>query len=873
LNLFAQEINYSNEQSVNPDTISLQSGFIDSIVVQDTSVTDTLPKKKKSPIDDPVKYNAKDSMRYAILDQKVFLYGDAKVTYQDIELKADYIEFNMATKEVFAQEGIDSLGEPVGKPHFKQGSEEFDAKSIHYNFETKKGYIKSIITVQEQTNYIHSESTKRLPSGDINIKKGKYTTCDAEDPHFYVGMNKAIAKPGTEIVARGAYGVVEGIPVPLYIPFGFFPITKSRSAGILVPSYGYEVNRGYYLRDGGYYFPMGEHVDLALRGTIYTNGTWGLNAQSRYRVRYKYNGGLQINYFEEATGERGIDYSVKKDFKIMWSHSQDSKANPNQRFSANVNFGTSGYDKNYSYNAQNRIDNTKSSSVSYSRTWARANLSTGLNISQNTDNNALEIKFPTLNFNLNDIYPFRSKNYTGKTRWYQEIRTNYTANLSNQLKTIDSVFFAGDIDLKQCVNGFRHSIPLSTSFKVLKLINITPSVGYNGNLYTSHINKWYDSINSVVMTDTIFGLSYAQAINPSIGVSIEPKLYGMYQFRSSRILAMRHVSTFSASARYTPDMGSMTAKFYKKLTYIEDGDTITEEYSIYDNSLYDPPAASGKSASLSLAWRNNLELKRISKKDTTGTPEKVRILDNFDFNTSYNPFATNGFHWNNIGFVTGTSLFKGKMSMRLNSTLDPYGMVMDSVGKSWKPVRVTKSALEVNNTLFRITNATFSVNLNLQSSQGKQSKTQEPANDVNTDNSLDLMDNTASEFGNRVMEESYGNVDFSIPWTLNIGYSWSYRKPYTKNLTETTITQSITVSGDFNLTEKWKIGFNTAYDFMSREFTATNLNIYRDLHCWEMSLNIVPFGQYRSYSFKINVKSSVLKDLKLDKKQHWYDNL
>lgn len=861
------------------DTAMVTTELIDSTALSDTitnSETDTLTKKpREQAITDPVKYSARDSNIISIREKKVYLYGDAVVTYQNIELKADYIEFDMANNQVYAYGLPDSSGVITGNPEFKQGEETFKSKSIVYNFETKKGYIKEVITEQEG-GFLHGETTKRQADGHIHLKKGKYTTCDQEHPHFYIGLSKAIAIPDEKIVSGPAYMVIEDIPMPVMIPFGFFPSSKTRSSGILIPAYGEEVLRGFFLRDGGFYWAVNDYLDAIITADVYSRGTWGTNLRTNYKNRYKYSGNLETRYYENISGDKGIDYTKSKDFAIRWNHRQDPKANPYQTFSANVNFSSSSFDANHSYNMQEYLTNQKTSSISFSKSWPTRpfNFTGSFNHSQSSVNKSVDLKLPSLNFSMNRVYPFRRKEPEGKLRWYENFQINYTASLDNNLHTTDSTLFNGTT-FRDFENGFKHSLPFSTTIKVLKKITITPSLTYNGVLYTSQLRKGWDAdyyeetardtIRGRVVNDTIYGMSYAQSILPSIGASYSPKIYGMYQIKNSRVQAIRHVITPSASASFTPDVRELMPEYYRTLRYFDEDkqDTVSTDYSIYDSYIYGTPMPNGKSGRLSLALRNNLEMKRLARNDTTGKATKTKILENFDFSTSYDPFK-DSVRWSPVSFNTGTNLFKGLLDIKFNASFNPYAV--NSRGSN------TNTFLwEKEHKIARLQSASASAGLRLKSAVaktkagGEEQEEDLAAPDADFTDDINRRDNLTA---------SAGYVDFDVPWSANLTYNWSYSNRFdTKTQSfKGEMTQSFRGSGDLSLTKKWKVGFSSGYDFSTKQFTMTSINISRDLHCWQMSLNVVPFGNRKSYSFQLNVKSSILQDLKLDKKRNWRDN-
>ncbi len=838
------------------------------------AVSDTTRKdsSKVVSVDSPVKYQSNDSLVFEIDSQKIYLYNQGQVNYQSIELKANYIAFDMSKNDIYAKGLPDSAGVLQGKPSFKDGGETFDSKDMTYNFKTKKGYIEAIKTEQEG-GYLHSEETKRLANGNINILHGKYTTCDLDHPHFYLALTKAQSIPGKEIISGPAYVVLEDVPLPIGIPFGFFPSTRTSTSGILIPAYGEENNRGFYLREGGYYFAINDYMDLRVTGDIYSRGTWGANLSSNYRKRYKYSGNFSGRYYTNISGEKGLPtYSKSHDFSVRWSHRQDPKANPTQNFNASVDFSSTSYDKNFSQSIDNYLTNTKRSSISFTKNWPGTpfNFSGSLNHSQNSLDKSVNLNLPKLAFNMSTIYPFRSKNAKGDTKWYENIQLSYSASLDNNIKTVDSLLFTNHV-WDNMNNGFQQSIPLSTNIKLLKIFNISPSINYKGVLYTHTIHKHWennyydaamDSTYPKLVTDTISGLKYGHSLYPSFSMSANPKLYGLFQFKKdSRVQAIRHVMSPSASLSLTPDVSSFMPDYYREVQ--SDTTGRKQVYSIFNDGMYGTPSTRGRSGRVSLGLRNTLEMKMIPRNDTTGEPKKVKILENFDFNTSYDIFK-DSLNWSNISFNTGTRLLNNKLSIRVSGNFDPYTYVKNSKGVI---TRVNEFEFLKTGRIARLTNANISLGSSFRSKAGDKGDENSAAANQQTG-----MEQDQYAEDNLYPETSLGTgnyVDFSIPWSFNFSYTFNYSRPYDK----TQITQTLSFGGDLSLTPKWKIGMRSGYDFTRKKMSTTSMSIHRDLHCWEMNFTAVPFGYRQSYEFRINVKSAILKDLKWNKRKSWYDKL
>lgn len=852
-------------------------------MARDTIIRDTIRTKIDSTKNDSlvpkpvftniVTFSANDSIQIDMNSKSINLYKDGNIKYLTTELKADNINLNMNTNEAFAQGILDSLGEIVGKPHFKDKGQEFDSKNLKYNFKTKKGYVKEIVT-QQGEGYVQGKITKQMNDSVFCVKDGWYTTCDKHDhPHFYIRMSRAKLIKGKKVISGFANLVIEDVPLPLFIPFGFFPITTKRTSGIIIPSYGEEKTRGFNLRDGGYYWAINKHMDASLLGTIYTNGSWRLGLSSQYRKRYKFSGSLQFNISKSKEGDKGFpDYAETKDWSLRWTHSQDSKANPYATFSASVDLSSS--TNNY-YNAQtiNDIANQrKQSSVSWSKKWPDKpySLSASFSHSQNSTDSTISLSFPNMNFRISQIYPFRRKERVGDLKWYENIGISYTAELKSTVNTKEDFLTKTFSDIpRYWQSGFKHNIPLSTSINIVKDVSISPSFSYTGVGFLKKIHKeWVIDGPTTdighVRTDTIYGLQYAHNYSASVSMSYNPTIYGMFLFTdpNSKIHAIRHVIRPSISTSYTPEIGVKREKYWKK--YVN-GDGNEIEYSIFEGQLYSPPSGATESGSMSLSLDNSLEMKVRNDRDTSSKDEfkKIKIIESLRASTSYNFFA-DSMRWSNISLSFRTKVFKDKININLSGTLDPYAI--DSQGNRYD---------KFNGGIGRLTSISGSSGISF-SSQNKNKNTQtrgnqqqKNPNDQNKENVIDK---------NSLLNQNYSN--FNIPWSVSIDYTFSYNRSYRANPEEgakkplhtDNTNMTFRINGNFSLTEKWLFNFSSGYDVKAKNITATSFSVKRDLHCWTMSFNCIPFGTHQSYSFQINVKSSMLKDLKLDKQDSWYDN-
>jgi hypothetical protein len=859
-----------------PDSDSLLISLDTLLIIQDSTFhssdslrADTIKDKKKPLLEAEITYASEDSLIFSIGKQKVYLFDKGVVNYQDIGLSGDYIEFDYSTKVAMAAGAIDSSGKLGPKPLFTQGEEKIEFDTMRYNFDTRKAKIKSIIT-QQGDGYLHSTQTKRLSDGEIHLKRGKYTTCDAPEPHFYIALTKAISIPGKRTVSGPGYLVFEDIPMPLGLPFGFFPNTNKRASGFIIPEFRDEQTRGFGLEKGGWYFAFNDYLDISLTGSVYSRGTWGVMAVSQYLVKYRYSGSFRSEYYNFRINDDPLTKDTR-DFKILWSHSQDAKANPTRTFRASVDFATRSFEQRQGTNFSNILTNQKNSSISYSKRWPGRpfNFSANLTGNQSTKTGTVNLTLPSMNFNMERIYPLRGKDDDGDFNWFQNISVSYSSKFVNRINNIaDSVLFTKEA-LDKMETGFAHSIPISlANIKVLDYINIVPSVSYSGVVFPYYIKKRLATDTTIFsggreIIDTIHKVTYAQSFSVNLSISASPKLYGMYESKKedSRIIAVRHVLSPKASMSFAPDMKGLVPDYYRTLPSVASAvrPVRYSKYSVYEGHMNGTPTVNGRSGSVSLGLGNNLEMKVRSDKDSTGEGRKVVILDNLDFSTRYSPFSPAN-KWSPVNMTGRSSLFKRKLNIQFSSSFDPYAL--DSVG------RVSdKYLFSETGKIFRMTRAQVSLGFRLQSSSGKKKESTAPESDIEESSEVvpDEMSDMYNETGGTIRNDY---VDFDIPWSVNIDYSWNYSKPSFKKK----IDSSVRLSGDISLTPKWKFGVNTSYDFIAKEFSATNMSIHRDLHCWEMRFTIVPFGDYKSYAFTIRAKAAILRDLKWDKRQTWHDN-
>jgi hypothetical protein len=872
-------------------TISLFSqegkNVMDTLVIQQDSVINystlkNLRRTSSNAIETKVTYTAAGYKKVDIINRKVFLVNAAQVNYGNIEIKADSIVFDMKTNLLFAVGRMDTTGKMTGKPVFKEGSQEYEADTLTYNFKTHNGLAKNIITKQEGGLLLNTSITKLLEDGTSNIALSKISTCDADTPHFYIDLRRAKVYPGKKIISGPGNLVVEGIRLPLVIPFGFFPIqTKKFASGLLIPRIGEERTRGYSLTDGGYYFAISDYFDLSLKGSLYSNGTWMATASTNYNRLYKYSGNFSFSYANNKMGHKGLpDYSESKNYRLGWTFTQDAKAAPGSRFSASVNMSSSGYDKNNSYTVQEHVTTQRQSSISYSKSWdggiTPLNLSISANHSQNVENKTVSLNLPKASFSAGRINLFRGKNSSGPTKWYQELQLSYTASLDNQINTSDSLLFTREV-WKNMKNGFEHKIPLSFQLRPFKNFSISPNITYSGVGYTQKIIKnWRpDYINPAtnkrvpsVINDTIRGVFYGQAFNPSISASFNPQLFGTFSFTNpnSRIQSIRHVIKPSISFSFVPALKGLSSKNMYRQVQIDTTGKMSPLYSIYEGNIFGTPSLSQKNGNISFSLVNLVEAKIFDRNDTTGKAKKVKIIDNFGINTSYNIFA-DSIKWAPVTMQMRTTIFNN-IGISANSSFSLYGI--DSRGNA-----TGTFAFAQNKKLMRLNNFTTSLDFSLsdllKGKKDKKKTTTSPQNEL----AQGLGENIGMPVQNQppqlnstgLLKDAYGYPAFDVPWTLSLSYSLNYSK---SGLTSN-FSQTLSFNGNVSITKKMTMTYTSGYDFAGKEITMTQIGITRDLHCWEMNLNWVPNGTMQMWNFTIRVKASVLGDLKYERKKDFHD--
>lgn len=852
----------------------------------DTLASDSV-KKKSNAIDAPVVYESNDSMVW-VRGGNAYLYGEAKVNYQNIELTAGVITMNMDSSLVHASAHIDTLGNASSLPVFKDGGTPYESDRMSYNFKSKKGYINNVFT-QQSDGFLMGRDAKKDEDNTFYAQNARYTTCDADHPHFYVALTKAKMRPEKDVVFGPAYLVVADVPLPLAIPFGFFPFTSEYSSGFIMPSYGDELERGFYLRDGGYYFAISDKIDLRLTGEIFTKGSWGVAASSNYAWRYKFSGNFNLSYLVTKQGERNLpDYSVGKNFKIQWNHRQDAKSMPNSNFSASVNFATSAYERanlNSLYNPVLNSQSVRTSSVSYSKTFQSIGLtlSATANISQNVQDSTLSLTFPSLNISLNKKYPFKRKKRAGDERWYEKISLSYSGQLSNSITTKENKLFKSNL-ARDWNNGFKHTIPISATFQLFNYINITPSFNYTERWYLRKVNQSWDDATQSVVKDTVFGFN--RVYNYNVALSMNTTLYGFYQpagfLKNSRVQMVRHVFKPSLSFSYAPDFGAHRYGYYDTYTYTDDdGEARTVEYSPYQGSMFGVPGK-GRTGSISLDIGNNVEMKWRTKSDSI---KKVSIIDELGASLSYN-LAAKRQPWSNLSTRLRLKLTKN-YTFSFNAVWATYAYEFNDRGQvvvgdrtEWSYGRFGRFQGMSHNLSYTFNNGTWGKLLKFLKLDKKKDTDEEDEEEMNNE---DEVQRNAEKMKGASMRSARGqskNADvdddgympFKFPWSFTVSYGIVMAEDRSAPINIRTMrypysfTQNLNFSGNIGISDEWRINFTSGYNFEHKKLTTTTMNISRDLHCFEMSCGIV-LAPYTSFNFTFRATSQMLADvLKYDKR-------
>jgi len=851
----------------------------DSLRVADsTSRADSLLLLDKSSLTRPAFSGAKDSIRqdFSNGQRKMYYWGDVEVSYENIKLKADYMEYDMSTGTVYARGTYDSLAQEwKGQPEMTQGSQTFNMEEVRYNFNTRKARITNMIT-KEDDGILHGKNIKMMPDKSINITKGKYTVCDLEHPHYYLKLSsaKVVTKPSQKTVFGPAHLVVEDVDLPIGIPFGFIPKRPDRATGLLMPSFGEENARGFYLRDAGMYFVLGDYFDMSLTGDYYTLGSWAANLNSRYMVKYKFTGNLAVNYSVDQTGEKGsTDFFQSKNFGVRWSHSQDSKAHPGTSFSASVNFSSPSNSRYNSHSVSEALQNQISSSISYSKNWnGKFNLSVNALHSQNSRDSSYTFTLPNITFSVSTFYPFKIKNRVGKERFYEKFALGYNTSIQNKINFKASEFGEpGFIDKFQ--NGVAHNFSIKLpDFTLFKYLNVAPNVSYGMNWFFRKSEAYFDPETNSVKTEMgkQFG-TFGATHNYSGSLSMSTRIYGMYNFgKYHKIQALRHVVSPSVSMSFSPEKGK-AFNGWRTFNYVDTlGVQKSYDYNIYQGQINSAPGK-GKSATMSISLGNNLEAKVRDMKDTTGTgSKKVKILDQFNFSTGYN-FLADSLKMNNVGLSMSTSIF-GKLGINGNMNFDPYAI-------NERGQRVNKYNLLETGVPLRLTNVSTSVSYSLSGKgtvKGNDGSKSSGGDGGGSGNPADYYRRIYYHplTGEYIPGGWLYYTNPNVPWSLNFNYSFSMSRSYSYANNQLSkkdnYTQTLGVQGNIQLTPKMSVQAQSGWDFTAMKMTTTQFSFRYDLHCFNISVSWVPSGMYQSYSFLISANAAALADLLRFKKSTSY---
>ncbi len=866
--------------------------------IDDSLRADSINRQRKNGIDAPVEYTAEDSMTYEGASGLAHLYGQSHVKYQDMDLQSDQIFMQLDSSLVHATGSLDSLGKKFGTPIFKMGSDTYENDTIAFNFKTKKGLISDVYT-QQDDGYMTAQLAKRGANGEIYLQHGRYTTCDKDHPDFYIALSRAKMRPGKDVVFGPAYLVVADVPLPFAIPYGFFPFSKSYSSGFIMPTYGDETSRGFYLRDGGYYFAINDKMDLKLLGEIYTKGSWGLSAASNYRKRYKYSGSFFASYQNTVNGEKNMpDYTKATSFKVQWSHRQDSKANPYSSLSASVNFATSSYERNNltsMYNPQAMTQSTRTSSVSWSTTFSSIgmSLSSTFNLNQNMRDSTIALTLPDLNISISRFYPFKRRHAVGKERWYEKISMSYTGQLSNSISTKEDRLMHSSLT-RDWRNGMQHSIPISGNFTLFGYLNINPSLTFTDRMYTQKQELSWDEATQTVKRDTLQG--FYNVYNWAFSVSASTKLYGMYipsrKVFGDKIMAIRHVVTPSVSFNYAPDFSASRYGFYKTYQKTDaDGNVSLVEYSPYEGSLYGVPGR-GKTGSISMDLSNNIEMKVKSDADSTGV-KKISIIDELGASMSYN-MAAEERPWSDLSTRLRLKLTKS-YTLNINAVFATYAYEADSVGArpyigthtEYSKGRFGRFQGMSQNLSYTLDNKKVSDLIkwlkgerpkrkNDRDSRANRDDDYDTGVETNVDEDMERGKHGArKDNAGKAETDEDGYMAFNLPWSLSLGYGVTMRENTSGKFNYDSMrypykfTQNLNVSGNLRISDGWNISFSSGYDFENHKISMTTASLSRDLHCFNMSCSVV-LAPYTSYNFSFRCNAATLTDaLKYDKRSSY----
>ncbi len=890
----------STDKSGEPDTTNMDSLqlaiYHHNKQVDDSIRLDSINRKKSGALDAPVTFSSEDSMVYDAKSKVARLYGNSNVKYQNMDLSSDRIQMSLDSSLVRATGTADSTGAISGTPVFTMGQDKYESDTMAFNFKTKKGFIYNVYTEQED-GYLSSQHSKRDSSGVLYLEHGRYTTCDQPHPDFYIALSRAKVRPGKDVVFGPAYLVVADVPLPLAIPYGFFPFTKSYSSGFIMPSYGDESSRGFYLRDGGYYFAMSDKWDLKLLGEIYTKGSWGLSVASNYRKRYRYNGSFFFSYQNTKNGDKGMpDYTEQTSFKLQWSHRQDTKSNPFSSLSASVNFASTSYERNNlnsMYNPQSYTQSLRTSSVNWSTSFSSLGMtiSGSANLSQNMIDSTVSLTLPDLNISVSRFYPFKRKHMAGKERWYEKISMSYTGQFSNSIDTKEDKLFKSNL-IKDWRNAFQHNIPINANFTLFNYININPSFNFTDRMYSNKVMKSWDEQAQTERADTTYG--FYNVYNWSMSIGASTKMYGFWvpskKIFGDKIQAIRHVLTPQVTFSYAPDCGSRYYETYQKTD--ADGNVSLVEYSPFENGLFNVPSR-GKTGSVTFDLSNNIEMKVKSNKDSTGY-KKLSIIDELGFNMGYN-MAAKEKPWSDLTVRLRLKWWKN-YTFNLNAVFATYAYELDDNGRPYVSNHTEYSKGRFG--CFQGLSQNISFTLNPEKLKkwfgGGDDEEDATEDDNNTeDDDTGIESNVDDDMVNgqngarkknagKAETDADGYMKFSMPWSLTFGYGITMRENTSGKFNTKTMrypyafTQTLNFSGNIRISDGWNISFSSGYDFENHDLSMTTASLSRDLHCFNMSCSVV-LAPYTSYNFSFRCNAATLTDaLKYDKRSgysnavQWY---
>ena len=890
----------STDKSGEPDTTNMDSLqlaiYHHNKQVDDSIRLDSINRKKSGALDAPVTFSSEDSMVYDAKSKVARLYGNSNVKYQNMDLSSDRIQMSLDSSLVRATGTADSTGAISGTPVFTMGQDKYESDTMAFNFKTKKGFIYNVYTEQED-GYLSSQHSKRDSSGVLYLEHGRYTTCDQPHPDFYIALSRAKVRPGKDVVFGPAYLVVADVPLPLAIPYGFFPFTKSYSSGFIMPSYGDESSRGFYLRDGGYYFAMSDKWDLKLLGEIYTKGSWGLSVASNYRKRYRYNGSFFFSYQNTKNGDKGMpDYTEQTSFKLQWSHRQDPKSNPFSSLSASVNFASTSYERNNlnsMYNPQSYTQSLRTSSVNWSTSFSSLGMtiSGSANLSQNMIDSTVSLTLPDLNISVSRFYPFKRKHMAGKERWYEKISMSYTGQFSNSIDTKEDKLFKSNL-IKDWRNAFQHNIPINANFTLFNYININPSFNFTDRMYSNKVMKSWDEQAQTERADTTYG--FYNVYNWSMSIGASTKMYGFWvpskKIFGDKIQAIRHVLTPQVTFSYAPDCGSRYYETYQKTD--ADGNVSLVEYSPFENGLFNVPSR-GKTGSVTFDLSNNIEMKVKSDKDSTGY-KKLSIIDELGFNMGYN-MAAKEKPWSDLTVRLRLKWWKN-YTFNLNAVFATYAYELDDNGRPYVSNHTEYSKGRFGRFQGLSQNISFTLNPEkLKKWFGGGDDEEDATEDDNNteDGDTGIESNVDDDMVNgqngarkknagKAETDADGYMKFSMPWSLTFGYGITMRENTSGKFNTKTMrypyafTQTLNFSGNIRISDGWNISFSSGYDFENHDLSMTTASLSRDLHCFNMSCSVV-LAPYTSYNFSFRCNAATLTDaLKYDKRSgysnavQWY---